>query len=127
VVQALGQWLARLPLTGPIEGQRFLEGWALMRLVSDAKTMARHGAGLLALEALMPADTIVQTQGLSAVASPVPAEASATDGPDDFDALFEAPAVNTLASASDLTSTPAPAAPAPAASSEPLPNQDFWF
>ena len=127
VVQAISQWLARLPLTGPIEGQRFLEGWALMRLVSDAETMARHGAGLLALEALMPADTLAQPQGLSAGASPAPSEAATRDRKNDFDALFETPPVDTPTSASDLASTPAPAVPAPAAPSESLPNSGFWF
>jgi hypothetical protein len=54
VVRSIRGWLKRLPDTGPIQGGLFLEGWALMRLVSDAAAMARHGEGVLGLDALMP-------------------------------------------------------------------------
>jgi hypothetical protein len=125
VVHAIGQWLARLPLTGPIKGQRFLEGWALMRLVSDAETMARHGAGLLALEALMPAETAVQTPTLSETGDALPAEAA--DVASDFDVLFETPPQDTAEAASDRSSMTPPAEPTVAPPSEPVHSQDFWF
>ncbi|MEA1053379.1 DUF3150 domain-containing protein [Lamprobacter modestohalophilus] len=125
VVHAIGQWLARLPLTGPIEGQRFLEGWALMRLVSDAETMARHGAGLLALEALMPAETACQTPALSDTGDRLPAEAA--DVASDFDVLFETPPQDTGEAASDRSSMTPPAEPTVAPPREPVHSQDFWF
>jgi len=129
VVHAIGQWLARLPLSGPIDGQRFLEGWALMRLVSDAETMARHGAGLLALETLIPADVNDHRPVLTEGSPPIPPAAStpdAHDGASDFDALFEASPNATLGSDHDLSST-VPAAPTAVTASEPVQSQDFWF
>ena len=112
VVQALGQWLRRLPDAGPIEGQAFLEGWALMRLVSDAETMARHGAGLLALEALMPASE----------ASPT-LEATAAD----FDATLEPDPVDSVVPEIDVVRQDPTGTPSPMHPAQPAGIQDFWF
>jgi hypothetical protein len=51
---SVDDWLARLPATGPVSGALFTEGFGLMRLVSDPKLMSAHGAGLLALQELVP-------------------------------------------------------------------------
>jgi hypothetical protein len=112
VVQTIGQWLGRLPDSGPIAGQAFLEGWALMRLVSDAETMARHGAGLLALEALMPAPE----------ASPTPGATSA-----DLDAPLEHAPVGSVGPEIDVVRQDPPATPSPMRPTQPAGVQDFWF
>ncbi len=126
VVTAIRQWLARLPATGPIEGQPFLEGWALMRLVSDAETMARHGAGLLALDALMPSHDNGPASA-TAVSPPTIADNhNAGESTCDFDALFEATNTEFVDTAADATALPLPAQPA-AAPTEPTAAQDFWF
>jgi hypothetical protein len=48
VVDSLESWLGRLPLSAPIEGPLFNEGFGLALLLSDAERMARHGSGQLA-------------------------------------------------------------------------------
>jgi hypothetical protein len=54
VSASLDDWLARLPATGAVSGGLFTEGFGLMRLVSDPQLMSAHGAGLLALQELVP-------------------------------------------------------------------------
>mgnify|MGYP001827910756 CR=1 FL=1 len=55
VLDSLDEWLARVPAKGPVEGTLFSEGFGLMLLVSDPGRMSDHGAGLLALQELIPA------------------------------------------------------------------------
>jgi hypothetical protein len=126
VVTAIRQWLARLPATGPIEGQPFLEGWALMRLVSDAETMARHGAGLLALDALMPSHDKEPASDTAFSPPTIADNHNAGESTCDFDALFEATNTDFVDTAADATALPLPAQPA-AAPTEPTAAQDFWF
>ena len=49
VVDAIDDWLGRLPKTGPITGGIFNEGMGLALLLSDPERMARHGAGQTAV------------------------------------------------------------------------------
>ncbi|MBK5968808.1 MULTISPECIES: DUF3150 domain-containing protein [Thiorhodovibrio] len=122
VVRSIGQWLKRLPGSGPIRGGLFLEGWALMRLVGEAEAMARHGEGLLALDALMAelpeprsdadvGDAVQQEDDANSASTDAEA---LPDDPMDFDDLFEEQEVP------GPIETPQP--PVPAA-----PAQDFWF
>jgi hypothetical protein len=55
VLDSLDAWLARVPAKGPVAGTLFSEGFGLMLLVSDPGRMSDHGAGLLALQELIPA------------------------------------------------------------------------
>jgi hypothetical protein len=57
VRRSLDDWLARTPAKGPVTGALFNEGFGLMLLVSDPQKMSDHGAGLLALQALIPAES----------------------------------------------------------------------
>ena len=58
VVDTIDDWVARLPLEGPIEGAIFNEGYGLAMLLGDARKLARHGAGQLAVQqGLAPAET----------------------------------------------------------------------
>jgi len=45
VVDTIDGWFSRVPVEGPIAGPIFTEGMGLALLLSDADTMARHGAG----------------------------------------------------------------------------------
>jgi len=54
VRRSLDDWLTRTPAKGPVTGALFNEGFGLMLLVSDPQKMSDHGAGLLALQALIP-------------------------------------------------------------------------
>jgi len=54
VLDSLEDWLARVPTTGPVTGALFNEGFGLMLLVSDPQRMSDHGAGILALQELIP-------------------------------------------------------------------------
>jgi hypothetical protein len=56
VRRSLDDWLLRTPAKGPVTGALFNEGFGLMLLVSDPQKMSDHGAGLLALQALIPAE-----------------------------------------------------------------------
>jgi hypothetical protein len=146
VVRSIRGWLKRLPDTGPIEGGVFLEGWALMRLVSDASAMARHGEGVLGLDALMPGADSARPEApcpqTEAAHDAATAEGSApADIPEpatDFDDLFEdAMTVSRDDAASQTEDTPPPIAEGieaeapdnPVQPSEPEPDtaQDFWF
>jgi len=55
VLDSLENWLLRTPASGPITGALFNEGFGLMLLVSDPQKMSDHGAGILALQDLIPA------------------------------------------------------------------------
>jgi hypothetical protein len=55
VLDSLEDWLARVPAKGPVTGALFNEGFGLMLLVSDPQRMSDHGAGILALNDLIPA------------------------------------------------------------------------
>jgi hypothetical protein len=55
VLDSLSDWLARVPTKGPVTGALFNEGFGLMLLVSDPQRMSDHGAGILALQDLIPA------------------------------------------------------------------------
>jgi len=57
VRRSLDDWLLRTPAKGPVTGALFNEGFGLMLLVSDPQKMSDHGAGLLALQALIPAQS----------------------------------------------------------------------
>jgi len=54
VLESLEDWLARVPSKGPVNGALFNEGFGLMLLVSDPQRMSDHGAGILALQDLIP-------------------------------------------------------------------------
>jgi hypothetical protein len=54
VLDSLEDWLARVPGKGPVTGALFNEGFGLMLLVSDPQRMSDHGAGILALQDLIP-------------------------------------------------------------------------
>ncbi len=54
VLDSLEDWLARVPTKGPVTGALFNEGFGLMLLVSDPRKMSDHGAGILALQELIP-------------------------------------------------------------------------
>jgi hypothetical protein len=54
VLESLEDWLARVPGKGPVTGALFNEGFGLMLLVSDPRKMSDHGAGILALQDLIP-------------------------------------------------------------------------
>jgi len=49
VVDAIDDWVRRLPATGPIAGPVFNEGMGLALLLADPDRMARHGAGQMAV------------------------------------------------------------------------------
>jgi hypothetical protein len=146
VVRSIRGWLERLPEVGPIQGGLFLEGWALMRLVSDAGAMARHGEGVLGLEELLPgADGAFARDPIPAVDDPdhqdatcEPIHADTPEPVTDFDDLFEdlsaetppkpsldpedAPPANSDGIAGQASSEPVqPPEPEPATA------QDFWF
>jgi hypothetical protein len=125
VVRSLRHWLGRLPTQGPIAGGLFLEGWALMRLVSDAQAMARHGAGLLALAELMPAASHEQDDSVAAV-MPAPDDAALTEFADLFD---EEPlcADDATTALSERDGADAPGRQAPGTAAQTLTAQDFWF
>ncbi|WP_200249808.1 DUF3150 domain-containing protein [Thiococcus pfennigii] len=55
VLASLEDWLLRTPASGPVTGALFNEGFGLMRLVGDPQKMSDHGAGILALQDLIPA------------------------------------------------------------------------
>lgn len=81
VASALSDWLTRLPKTGDINGPLFFEGWALMRLVSDADAMSRHGQGLLDLDSLKPvaADTDIPSPGVDETVIPIAEDSAHSD------------------------------------------------
>jgi len=54
VLDSLADWLSRVPDKGPVTGALFNEGFGLMLLVSDPRRMSDHGAGILALQDLIP-------------------------------------------------------------------------
>jgi len=54
VLESLEDWLARVPGKGLVTGALFNEGFGLMLLVSDPHRMSDHGAGILALQDLIP-------------------------------------------------------------------------
>jgi hypothetical protein len=54
VLDSLSDWLERVPTKGPVSGALFNEGFGLMLLVSDPQRMSDHGAGVLALQELVP-------------------------------------------------------------------------
>jgi hypothetical protein len=54
VLDSLEDWLARVPTTGSVTGALFNEGFGLMLLVCDPQRMSDHGAGILALQELIP-------------------------------------------------------------------------
>jgi hypothetical protein len=54
VLESLEDWLLRVPGKGPVAGALFNEGFGLMLLVSDPRRMSDHGAGILALQDLIP-------------------------------------------------------------------------
>ena len=146
VVRSIRGWLNRLPDAGPIQGGLFLEGWALMRLVSDAEAMARHGEGVLGLEELMPgadgAPLDAEAPGASA-----PSERNVTQGstsaetPEpvtEFDDLFEDPLAMSREDTPMDTADPSgpepdgtkrepPPDPDQPTRPEPATAQDFWF
>jgi hypothetical protein len=57
VLEAIEDWLERVPRNRAIKGALFNEGFGLMLLVSDPKRMAAHGEGRLALQELIPQST----------------------------------------------------------------------
>lgn len=122
VVRSLRAWLTRLPASGPITGGLFLEGWALMRLVGDAKAMARHGAGLLALAELMPSET---SSAVLDIGSDATAEAEANDDSDAVsgtDAQTDSDALTPVS-----TNTQANLAEEPPTCAEPIADFDAVF
>jgi len=150
VVRSLRGWLERLPDAGPIQGGLFLEGWALMRLVSDAAAMARHGEGVLGLDELMPGADGTRHDATSLEAedagdaptaegsAPAPVDEPAREPVTDFDDLFEDPmALDREDPPSNAAGAPCPdsdgtgaeAATDPVAPTEPEPAtaQEFWF
>jgi hypothetical protein len=154
VVRSIRGWLERLPDAGPIQGGLFLEGWALMRLVSGAAAMARHGEGLLGLDALMPDADRIRHDAASPKAedvgdapttgrtAPVPDDELASEAATDFDDLFEDAVVEssedaplatdvqkeaTSPSIQDGTEAEGPTDPVPSTEPEPAKAQDFWF
>ena len=146
VVRSIRGWLKRLPEAGTIQGGLFLEGWALMRLVSDAGAMARHGEGVLGLDELMPgADGAFARDPIPAVDDPdhryATSEPTHADTPEpvtDFDDLFEDRSADTPAAASaepeaapqrhtDGIAGQAASEPVPPTEPEPATTQDFWF
>jgi hypothetical protein len=54
VLESLTDWLSRVPAKGPVNSALFNEGFGLMPLVSDSQRMSDHGAGILALQDLIP-------------------------------------------------------------------------
>jgi len=54
VLESLEDWLARVPGKGLVTGALFNEGFGLMLIVSDPRRMSDHGAGILALQDLIP-------------------------------------------------------------------------
>jgi hypothetical protein len=54
VLESVTDWLSRGPAKGPVTGALFNEGFELMLLVSDPRKMSDHGAGILALQDLIP-------------------------------------------------------------------------
>jgi hypothetical protein len=45
IVEAIDDWLRRLPVDTPITGGLFTEGMGLAMLLADSEVLARHGAG----------------------------------------------------------------------------------
>jgi hypothetical protein len=150
VVRSIRGWLERLPDAGAIQGGLFLEGWALMRLVSDAAAMARHGEGVLGLDELMPGADRTRPDAASpdaedagdaptvGVSAPAPALESPPEPTTDFDDLFEDAVVvsreDVPSQAADSpwpdsgeTEAEAPTDPVPSTEPEPATAQDFWF
>lgn len=117
VVDTLDGWFSRLPGEGPIAGPIFNEGMGLALLLSDARKMARHGAGQWSVQQRLgpmesdaaeeangsspPADT--ETPALNAV------QASVVDFDAELDALFGAePAPAGGSKAQELPTQPEP-------------------
>ncbi len=63
VLDSLEDWLARVPTKGSIAGALFNEGFGLMLLVSDPQRMSDHGAGILALQELIPSPAEAPDEG----------------------------------------------------------------
>ncbi|MFZ0788344.1 MAG: DUF3150 domain-containing protein [Chromatiaceae bacterium] len=96
VVDTIDGWFARVPVEGPIAGPIFTEGMGLALLLSDADTMARHGAGQWSLQqGLAPVEPDTE-EDVEAVASPAESEepepmealVSLADFGAELDALF---------------------------------------
>jgi hypothetical protein len=117
VVDTLDGWFSRLPGEGPIAGPIFNEGMGLALLLSDARTMARHGAGQWSVQqGLGPMESDAEEE--ANVSSPLadtetPAlnavQASVVDFDAELDALFGAePAPAGGSKAQELPTQPEP-------------------
>lgn len=116
VVDAIDQWFARVPATGPINGAVLTEGFALALLLSDPERMALFGAG--AIEVLAAAaDEAMEVTAQSAMAA-VEQPAAPDDPFADIVADFDL--ATTTTSPQTQTETQTPVTPPPAATSD-------WF
>jgi len=85
VLESIDDWLERVPRTGAVRGALFNEGYGLMQLICDAKRMAAHGAGQLALNEL--------TAESDAQDEPVEPEETDEQGSMDAEAPSQTPAL----------------------------------
>jgi hypothetical protein len=95
-VDTIDGWFSRVPVEGPIAGPIFTEGMGLVLLLSDADTMARHGAGQWSLRqglATAEPDTGEDAEAVAPpaeteVPEPMEAPVSMVDFEAELDALF---------------------------------------
>jgi hypothetical protein len=140
IIDAIDEWVARIPRNGPIDGHLFSEAYGLALLLGDAQRMASHGAGQLAArtappmsdedEAPEPEDDQAKEDVSSDAAAALreePAEEAGDDIDDELDAIFgpasdedEAPEPSEDEDAAEAIPTAAPAEPAPV-------HDDGWF